>query len=305
LVSPRDSSLLGFAFLAFDATNLAEEFRLLDRRLLLRGGLAFGLAGTLLAGSLLAAFHRLASANQQLAARSAQLARANRELSLAARTSAVGAVASHLVHGLRNPLAALQHAVASGTPSASDAADSARRMRAMIDDVVRVLRDEQGMDAFEVPMDEILAEAARRARLQAPEASGLPWKVHSVVGPALGNRSASLALLILENLCVNAAQALGGKGTVTLGALHEPGASRWIVTVEDDGPGIPEASHAGLFLPMSSSKRGGSGLGLALSRQIARHLGGDLSLEVSGPGRTRFRLVIPCDPAGRAASMAD
>lgn len=283
--------LLGIAYLAFDGSSLAAEYTLLDRALARRALLAFLLVGSLLAASLLLAFRRLDAANRQLVARSHQLEAANRELSLAARTSAVGAVASHLVHGLRNPLASLQHAVASGS-NAADAAESTRRMRSMIDDVVRVLRDEQGLAAFDVPMDEILAEAARKSRQQAPEAASLQWNLAPQPGPTLDNRAANLCLLILENLCVNAAQALHGRGSITLRAAPTP-AHAWRIEVEDSGPGIPEAARQRLFIPKNSSKPGGSGLGLALSRHLARHLGGDLLLDHSTPGLTRFVLTIP------------
>jgi len=285
------SEILGIAYLAFDASSLASEFEILDRRLARRGGFAFLLVGFLLAAALALTFQRLAAANRQLAARSHELEAANRELSLAARTSAIGAVASHLVHGLRNPLAALQHAVASGTHPA-EAADPARRMRSMIDDVVRVLRDEQGLDGFEIPMDEILAEAARKARLQAPEAASLQWHLEAKPGPALDNRAANLCLLILENLCVNAAQALHGRGRIALAASPTPDHG-WRIDVEDNGPGLAEDARQRLFIPQASSKSGGSGLGLALSRHLARHLGGDLLLDHSRPGLTRFVLALP------------
>ncbi len=296
LRSPRQPEPLGIAFLAFDASGLHAEYHVLDVRLARRAAMAFLLVGSLLASSLLLAFRRLEASNRQLAARSDQLEKANHELALAARTSAVGAVASHLVHGLRNPLAALQHAVTHGDPASPDAADSARRMRAMIDDVVRVLRDEQGMDAFEVPMDELLAEAARKARIQAPMAAHLHWTLHATPGPALDNRAANLALLVLENLCVNAAQALEGRGTISLRASHSSQPPQWLVLIEDNGPGIPESLRQNLFTPRPSNRKpGGSGLGLglALSRQIARHLGGDLSLLVSRPGQTTFSLAFP------------
>ncbi len=285
------SEILGIAYLAFDASSLASEFEILDRRLARRGGFAFLLVGSLLAAALALAFQRLEAANRKLAARSHELEAANRELSLAARTSAIGAVASHLVHGLRNPLAALQHAVASGTHPA-EAADPARRMRSMIDDVVRVLRDEQGIDGFEIPMDEILAEAARKARLQAPEAASIQWNLEAKPGPALDNRAANLCLLILENLCVNAAQALHGRGRIALAASPTPDHG-WRINVEDNGPGLPEDARQRLFIPQASSKSGGSGLGLALSRHLARQLGGDLLLEDSRPGLTRFVLALP------------
>ncbi len=285
------TEVVGFTFLTLDGQDLAQEYARLDASLLRQVWVAFVLIGATLAFILLRAFRSLDRANRLLADRSARLEQANRELSLAARTSAIGAVASHLVHGLRNPLAALQSVVANGGDS-RDAADSARRMRAMIDDVVRVLRDEQGLAGFEIPVFEIIQESVRRIRNHPSCRSSTRWETTHTEGPLLENRNANLTLLILENLGTNAAQALEVGGSIRIRAdYREP---NWEFVVEDDGPGLPPDLGPRLFTPMSSTKTGGSGLGLAISRQLARHMGGDLDLVSSVPGCTRFRLRVPC-----------
>jgi two-component system nitrogen regulation sensor histidine kinase NtrY len=53
--------------------------------------------------------------------------------------------------------------------------------------------------------------------------------------------------------------------------------------VEDDGPGLPDT--ASLFVPFFTTKPSGSGIGLALSRQIAEAHGGTLALENRTPAR--------------------
>lgn len=281
---------IGYTFLSLDGRDLALEYERLDASLQRQVLSAFLIIGSLLALVLILNFRSLERSNRLLADRSIRLEQANRELSLAARTSAVGAVASHLVHGLRNPLAALQQAVAEGGDS-REAAPTARRMRLMIDEIVRVLRDEQGLAGFEIPVDELMAEAERRGRLHAPAGRSLRWERSASKGPLLDNRTANLVLLVLENLATNAAQALPGGGCIRLSA--QPSENRWHFDVEDDGPGLPSESRERLFTPIHSSKPGGSGLGLALSRQLARHLGGDLQLLSSGPDGTRFQLSVP------------
>jgi len=284
------SENVGYTFIALDGSDLAAEYSRLDSNLLRQVSIAFVLIGTTLAGILALNFRHLAQANRLLADRSHRLEQANRELSLAARTSAVGAVASHLVHGLRNPLAALQYAVANGGDT-RDAADSARRMRTMIDDVVRMLRDEQGLAGFEIPASEVLDEARRRCQSHGRVSPSLQWELIADAGPALDNRSANLSLLVLENLASNAIHAMNGAGRIRIRAVRSP--DSWQFQLEDDGPGIPPETRDRLFAPVLSSRPEGSGIGLAISRQLARHLGGDLRLAHSRPGSTRFDLSVP------------
>ena len=104
----RGGTLVGIAAMTLDATGLAAEYERLDTSLSRQGWLAFGVLGSAMAAVLGFVFRRLQRLNRLLEERSERLVRANRELALASKTSAVGAVASHLVHGLRNPLAALQ-----------------------------------------------------------------------------------------------------------------------------------------------------------------------------------------------------
>lgn len=65
--------------------------------------------------------------------------------------------------------------------------------------------------------------------------------------------------------------------------------------VEDDGDGVPDAIASSLFEPMVSGRPGGSGLGLALTREIAREHGGELFFQRCEAG-SRFVLLLPRHP---------
>lgn len=71
-----------------------------------------------------------------------------------------------------------------------------------------------------------------------------------------------------------------------------------VLAVEDDGPGVPHELRADLFEPFRTRESGGNGLGLAMSRRIARTLGGELAYEPLEPG-SRFVLTLPVG-VGRA-----
>lgn len=98
---------------------------------------------------------------------------------------------------------------------------------------------------------------------------------------------------ILVNLVGNAAKAIGGKGRIVIGvAVSGP---RVLVSVDDDGPGLPAELLPRLFTPFATGRatQGGTGLGLYLCREIARRHGGDLSAGRSKLGGARFELALP------------
>ena len=68
---------------------------------------------------------------------------------------------------------------------------------------------------------------------------------------------------------------------------------RIYVTISDNGPGIPASVRRTLFDPfVTAGKPNGTGLGLALARQIAEEHGGSVCLEESNPERTVFTLSL-------------
>ena len=99
------------------------------------------------------------------------------------------------------------------------------------------------------------------------------------------------ALINLVRNAVDATVEHGGT-RVTLRWLTRAG--RLHLLVEDEGPGLAETGN--LFVPFYTTKQGGSGIGLVLSRQIAEGHGGTLELENRGEhGGARARLVLPMD----------
>ena len=96
---------------------------------------------------------------------------------------------------------------------------------------------------------------------------------------------------ILLNLLKNSIEALTPGQHVTVSAGVENGDA--YLEVSDDGPGLAEEARRQLFQPFSTTKgEAGTGLGLAVSRQLARALGGDLE-HVPSPRGTRWRLTLP------------
>ena len=66
-----------------------------------------------------------------------------------------------------------------------------------------------------------------------------------------------------------------------------------LVTVDDDGPGIPADKRESVFRPFESGSSGGTGLGLTIARDIVRAHGGEIVLEDSPLGGLRARIRLP------------
>ncbi len=95
---------------------------------------------------------------------------------------------------------------------------------------------------------------------------------------------------VLVNLGRNAIEA--GAETVTVGA--DATADTIVLTMADDGPGLPPRARAHLFQPFAGSARpGGTGLGLAIAREILAAHKGELRLVDTGAAGTTFRLSLP------------
>ncbi|MDP3179213.1 MAG: ATP-binding protein, partial [Spirochaetaceae bacterium] len=94
------------------------------------------------------------------------------------------------------------------------------------------------------------------------------------------------------NLIDNALQSMRNKGALTIRAAAE--ADRVLVSIQDDGPGIPPEIRHRIFEPFFTTKpRGsGTGLGLDISRTVVEEIGGSISFE-SGGGSTVFTVSLP------------
>src|SRR5437867_2201350 len=252
-----DNRLIGIAQFNIEGSDIAAEFAQLDRRLAIQGSIAFLIGGGTLVGVIGWAFRRLRQAHDLLGERTNSLLRANQELALAAKTSAVGAITSHLIHGLKNPLSGLQSFMSSVLPSESESPEAdwqqavaaTRRMQNLISQVVTVLREEEGPAQYEVTLAELAGLVATKVGALSVE-TGVSF-VTQVNGEALlPNRAANLVALILLNLAQNALQATPRGKTVALSLRHC--GEQIACEVRDEGPGIPPHLMANLFAPCKS-----------------------------------------------------
>lgn len=289
---------VGVAQFIIEGQSIAGEYARLDRRLGQIAAVTFAVSGALLAMMLWPAFRRVEKLSRDLAAHSVRLQRANDELALAARVSAVGAVSAHLMHGLKNPLASLSQFVSSHDHGDAeeesrdwqDALTASRRMQSLVEHTMEVLSDVRGEPAYELTVME-LGEDVHRRTAAAAERHKVGIAFQAEGNCTLSSHTANLIGLILVNLLENAIEATPPGGTVSLSVFRE--GDQLFFRVKDEGQGFPEHLRDRLFLPGRSTREGGSGIGLAISKQIADYLGAALELEESTPKGCMFLLDLP------------
>jgi signal transduction histidine kinase len=305
-----DQHLAGVIQFLIYGDSIARQYADLDRNLAFKFSVWFVVAAGILMAGLGLALRRVQRANKELAERTGNLLQANRELALAARTSAVGAVASHLIHGLKNPLSGLRNFVHAHNEQKSNSSDTewrtalstTQRMEELINRVVRVLQEQQNGAEYEVSIAELVEMLAPKAKALA-DSTGVRFGTKVLCDRMLSNREADLILLILENLAQNAIEATPPGQSVDVCVRGEGGVIDF--EVRDQGPGLPAATQARLFMPCTSGKKGGGGIGLAISKQLAQSLGAKLELTQSGPSGCTFRLRLVEQPVNNPMGVAD
>ncbi|MFL3666453.1 MAG: sensor histidine kinase [Verrucomicrobiota bacterium] len=288
----EEDELLGVVQFLFDGTEALADITELNDGLFQQGVFIFAAGGSVIALLLSLSFARINRIHRSLAKRTFALKKANQELALSDRTSAVGGVASHLIHGLRNPLAGLRAYLDTGQRDGDDlssAKSAAKRMEDMIDNIVRTLGENANGVVYELSVTELLELLKSRVE---PIAAGhhVQLTVISTGGRELDNREGNLVLLILENLTQNGVEACEPGGRVTIRGGETSGVTSF--EVSDDARGLPEAVKTSLFQPGNTSKEQGSGLGLAISGQLAGAMGAELTLAKSDEKGTTFRLAL-------------
>jgi len=145
-----------------------------------------------------------------------------------------------------------------------------------------------------IELREFVRKVAELAGNSAAEL-GVDLDVASKDGAVHVHADPSLTHVILSNLVGNAIDAVSGKGAMQpprIGVeVGDSGSYGW-VRISDNGPGVAQSIKPTLFEPFVSGKPSGVGIGLALSRKIARAHGGDLILEASSGGAS-FLLTLP------------
>lgn len=98
---------------------------------------------------------------------------------------------------------------------------------------------------------------------------------------------------LLLNLSMNALDAMNAAGELAIGCSHDQKANEIVMTVRDTGCGISQADYDQIFEPFYTTKKHGSGLGLAVCKSIIERHGGNMSIQSEIQRGTTFSVRFP------------
>jgi signal transduction histidine kinase len=228
---------------------------------------------------------------------------AREELIRQERIATIGQLSTSIVHDLRNPLAAIYAGAEMLVDStlgeeqtrrlAKNIYRASRGIQDMLQQLLNVVGGKSGssemcslLEVITAAWDTVASSAdTRRIELIAE----IPDELSCPMERARMER-------VFSNLFENAIDAMRSGGRVAIQSQAE--GECIVVRVEDTGPGISPALRGRLFQPfVTTGKKNGLGLGLALSRQTLLDHGGDMWADAAGPG-ARFYLRLPKERPG-------
>ncbi|MBI5516941.1 MAG: HAMP domain-containing histidine kinase [Deltaproteobacteria bacterium] len=216
------------------------------------------------------------------------------------------ALSAGIAHELRNPITAAKSLVAqlAEDPQSPDAKEYARvaveeldRAERSIAHLLRYAREE-ALSPRETTLGAVLDSALEPLKERA-ERLGAELRREDPEPPCALRADPEKLRRVVLNLVGNALDALEAAGTasprveLSLGT-NLAGTSAWL-RVRDNGPGVPEGERERLFTVFHSTRKEGTGLGLALSRKLVEAHGGTLEcVPPSGPG-AEFVVTLPVE----------
>ena len=238
-------------------------------------------------------------------------------------TEARAALLRGVTHDVKNPLGAasgyaqlLADGVAGGLTDSQ--AEMVRRIQRLVDTSVRTVSDLLELaraDGKAIQLDHVEVDLAVIAREVIDDHHGLVrdrgLTLSSVVSRMPVLTDPVRVRQVLTNLLSNAIKYTPRGGTITVQTVqeHRDGGGRVGIAVRDTGPGVPPEFRERMFeefVRADSVTAAGSGVGLAISRRLARMLGGDVTYSPNQPTGAVFTLWLraPAPSAPRPTAMA-
>lgn len=221
------------------------------------------------------------------------------QMELLSRLDAINRLTGGVAHEIKNPLNSIAARIAlleSMVESDPEAEEEIRVIGEEIQRLDRVVRTfleftrPTELEPAEIDAAALTAEVASLVNADAAR-RGITVNFQATAGPVPLRGDADLLRQALLNLAVNGIEAMNNAGTLDMRVDHGPRDVR--ITVADTGPGIPQEQREKIFQLYYTTKKGGSGYGLAMVYRAVQLHGGRIELE-SEPGQgARFVLILP------------
>lgn len=225
--------------------------------------------------------------------------RFQREAAQRERLSSLGRLSTVIAHEVRNPLMIIKGALhslrgagADGEAVRSAAADieeEVARLNRIVTDVLDFARP-ISFNLAPANVNDVCRDAARAVSAGPP---GIQLRLDGSLPATVTDAERVRQTLI--NVLENARQAVDAGGTIELSTARD--ADGIAIAVRDTGPGIPREALPRIFEPYFTTKRAGTGVGLAVAKNIIEGLGGRITAESGRDGGTVITIHLPATGA--------
>ena len=230
------------------------------------------------------------------------VARFQREISQRERLLSLGRLSTVIAHEVRNPLMIIKgslHALRQKNlnetavhEAVHDINEEVERLNRIVNEVLDFARPIR----FDVAPTDL--NALCRDSVTASQAAGSGAQVDLDLDPeaALVTTDAERLRIVLVNMLVNAQHAMSGREPRGAGPVMlrtRLAGDRVMLTIADTGPGIAPSHLAHVFDPYFTTKRGGTGLGLPIAKNIIEGLGGTITIDSTPGVGTEIRIDLP------------
>lgn len=215
--------------------------------------------------------------------------------------AAIGELSAVVAHEVRNPLAVISNAVATlRRPNVSDEhretlleilSEEAARLNQLVGDLLRYARP-LSLEPESVNLQEVVEKAVKTLA----DAPNVTVSVEVEAGvPAVGGDKLLIRQAV-DNVVHNAAQAMGGGGTLTIELQRESEGRGARMLFKDTGEGMDTVVRKRALDPFFTTRSTGTGLGLAIVARVVEAHGGQLTIKSERGAGTEVEIFLPVHP---------
>lgn len=234
-----------------------------------------------------------------------ELARSRRNLLQAERMALVGELAAGVAHTIRNPFTSIKMRLFSLSRSLHLDEVQAEDMQVIADEINRIDTIVQNFLEFARP-PKLRLEVCQLSQIVRSVLALLEFRLKKYDVTLNYNEEPTLPALFIDadrikealvNLIINCCEAMGSGGRIDMSASIEKDApfKSILISVADNGPGIPKELIDKVTVPFFTTKEDGSGLGLSIVKRIVKEHQGRLEISSTPGAGTTCRLILPIE----------